>query len=313
MAAHAQSIILHQYDLSPFSEKVRVILGMKGLEWHACDQPVILPKPELIALTGGYRRIPVMQIGADIYCDTQLIARELERRFPSPSILVGADRGRGFGLGLWTDRVLFQATVALVFGAGDRVFDEAFTKDREALSGRPWDLQARRAAAPRVAEQLRAQFSWLEEQLSDGRRYLLGDEPGLADASAYYNIAWIRREFAAGLKILDTLPRLIAWEERVRAIGHGTTQTISREAALDIARDAISIEAPATDPQEPNGIKSGDTVSVIADDTGRDPVTGVLVSSSAQHVAIRRSDPRVGEVVVHFPRTGFFVVPSPAS
>ena len=232
MEAHAQSIILHQYDLSPFSEKARVILGMKGLEWHACNQPVILPKPELIALTGGYRRIPVMQIGADIYCDTQLIARELERRFPRPSILVGADRGLGFGLGLWTDRVLFQATVAMVFGAGDRVVDDAFTKDREALSGRPWDLQARRAAAPRVAEQLRAQYSWLEAQLSDGRRYLLGDEPGLADASAYYNIAWIRREFASGLDILDKLPRLMAWEERVRAIGHGTTHTISREAEI---------------------------------------------------------------------------------
>jgi glutathione S-transferase len=311
MAADAQSIILHQYELSPFSEKIRTVLGMKGLEWFACNQPVIMPKPELTALTGGYRRIPVMQIGADIYCDTQAIIRELERRFPKPSIMVGADQGLGFGLGLWADRALFQATVILIFGAGDRVVEEAFIKDREAMSGRPWDLPARRAAAPRVAEQLRAQFGWLEAQLSDGRPYLLGDQPGLADASAYYNLAWIRRVFTKGFDVVDRLPRLLAWEARVAAIGHGVRHELTREAALDIARDATSTAEPSLDTLEPNGLKPGDQVSVAADDYGRDPVMGVIVSSSTQQIAIRRHDARVGEVVVHFPRAGFFVTPTP--
>ena len=148
----------------------------------------------------------------------------------------------------------------------------------------------------------------MEQQLGDGRRYLLGDEPGLADASIYYNIAWIRRVFPAGLAILDRQVLLVAWEARVRAIGHGTSHTISREAALDIARDSVSTERPATDGQEPNAIKPGDSVSVIADDNRGEPVTGVVVSSSAQHIAIRRRDSRVGDVVVHFPRTGIFVM-----
>ena len=186
--------------------------------------------------------------------------------------------------------------------------DDAFIRDREALSGRAWDLPGKREDAPRVAEQLRAQFAWVEEQLSDGQRFLFGDEPGLADASVYYNIAWIRRIFPAGLAILDRQVLLVAWDARVRAIGHGTSQPISREAALDIARDAVSTEMVATDQHEPNGIKAGDSVSVIADDIRGEPVTGVVVSSSAQHIAIRRSDPRVGEVVVHFPRIGFFVM-----
>ena len=63
-------VILHQYDSSPFSEKVRICFGIKGLAWRAAQQPVIMPKPDLIPLTGGYRRIPVMQIGADVYCDS---------------------------------------------------------------------------------------------------------------------------------------------------------------------------------------------------------------------------------------------------
>ena len=62
-------IILHHYPLSPFAEKTRVALGIKGLAWRSVIIPQIMPKPELMPLTGGYRKTPVMQIGADIYCD----------------------------------------------------------------------------------------------------------------------------------------------------------------------------------------------------------------------------------------------------
>ncbi|HUD53300.1 glutathione S-transferase family protein [Parvibaculum sp.] len=310
MPADANAIILHQYDVSPFSEKVRVVLGIKGLEWYACDEPVIMPKPELVALTGGYRKIPVMQIGADIYCDSQIIIRELERRFPKPSVFVGGDRGLGFGVGMWTDRVFFQATVAIVFGGGAALADEAFIKDREKLSGRPFDIDAMKAAAPLMAEQFRAQLGWMEDQLADGRAFLMGDRPGVADAHGCYNLAFTRWISKDGAKLIDAFPKLVAWEARVKAIGHGTRHDISREDALDIAKAATSIERTATDAGEPNGLKSGDRVTVMADDYGRDPIVGELVSSSAQHIALKRTDPRVGEVVVHFPRAGFLVIKS---
>jgi glutathione S-transferase len=74
------ALILHHYDFSNYSEKVRVALGFKSLEWSSVIVPPVTPKPDLTALTGGYRRAPVLQIGADIYCDTRLILRELERR-----------------------------------------------------------------------------------------------------------------------------------------------------------------------------------------------------------------------------------------
>ncbi len=310
MAADANAIILHQYDISPFSEKVRIVLGIKGLEWYACDEPVIMPKPELVALTGGYRKIPVMQIGADIYCDTQIIIRELERRFPKPSVFVGGDRGLGFGVGMWTDRVFFQAAVAIIFGGGAALADEAFIKDREKLSGRPFDIDAMKAAAPLMAEQFRAQAGWMEDQLADGRAFLMGDKPGVADAHGYYNLAFTRWISKDGSKLIDAFPKIVAWEARVKAIGHGTRHDISREDALDIAKAATSIEKTATDAGEPNGLKSGDRVTVMADDYGRDPIAGELVSSSAQHIALKRADPRVGEVVVHFPRAGFLVFKS---
>ena len=109
-------IILHHFDRSPFSEKIRVIFGHKGLAWNSVRIPPIMPKPDLMPLTGGYRRTPVMQIGADIYCDTQCIMRELERRFPQPSLLPKGYDGLAWGSAMWTDRMFFQSTVNLVFG-----------------------------------------------------------------------------------------------------------------------------------------------------------------------------------------------------
>ena len=79
-------LILHHYETSPFSEKVRVVMGMKGLPWRSVLIPNMMPKPDLLPLTGGYRRTPVMQIGADVYCDTQVILAEIERRAPMPAM-----------------------------------------------------------------------------------------------------------------------------------------------------------------------------------------------------------------------------------
>jgi len=308
MPADAHSILLHQYDISPFSEKVRVVLGIKGLDWHAVDEPVIMPKPELTALTGGYRKIPVMQIGADIYCDSQMIIRELERRHPSPSLYVGDDAGIGWGIGFWTDRPFFQSAVAVIFGSATDFVDEDFKKDREALSGRPFDTEAMKAAVPMMREQFRAQLGWLDAQLGDGRAFLFGDKPGLADANAFYNLAFLRWIAHGETALIDAWPNVVAWEGRVKDVGHGNRMELPRDEALAIAKAATSIVEPATDPGEPNGLKVGDTVMVMADDYGRDGISGELVSSSAQHIALKRTDPQVGEVVVHFPRAGFLVI-----
>ncbi|MEO0962284.1 MAG: glutathione S-transferase family protein [Pseudomonadota bacterium] len=300
-------IIFHQYDVSPFSEKVRVVFGIKNTEWHAVDQPVIMPKPDLVCLTGGYRKIPVMQIGADIYCDSQVIIRELDRRFPTTTLPDG--NGLGAALGFWTDREIFQAAVAVIFGGiGDHV-DESFKKDREALMGRPFDTDQMKQAVPIMTEQLRAHMGLLEGQLADGRKFLGGDAPGLADAAAYYNIWFVRTVNPAGAAVFDSFKALTAWELRVKNLGHGTRHEMSTDDAIAIAKEATSTTVEQDDPSEPNGLKPGMAVQVMADDYGRDPIAGTLVSSSANHIAIKRQDDRVGEVVVHFPRAGFWVLP----
>ena len=95
------AIILHHFDISPFAGKIRLALGIKNLAWHSVQIPIVMPKPDLTALTGGYRKTPVIQIGADIYRDTQRIARELERRFSEPSFF-SRDRS---GSWLWAGQM----------------------------------------------------------------------------------------------------------------------------------------------------------------------------------------------------------------
>ena len=294
-------ILLHQYASSPFAEKIRVCLGIKGLAWGAVDEPVIMPKPELVALTGGYRRIPVMQIGADIYCDSQLIVRELERRFPEPTLFPAGDRGLAYATALWTDRVVFQAVVAIIFGGlGDKV-PEAFIKDREVLRGGPFDTAAMRAAIPHMTGQIRAHVALLAEQLEDGRPFLTGEFPGLADANAYYNLWFVRSAYPPAASAFDDLPHVGAWLERVREIGHGERVEVSRDEALRIACEADPLPAGTSSTDE----MIGKQVTVGADDYGRDPVSGTLVGATEYQLSILRRESRLGEIVMHVPRIGF--------
>jgi glutathione S-transferase len=300
-------IIFHHYPTSPFSEKIRLIFGIKKLPWRSIEIPNMLPKPDLVPLTGGYRKTPVMQIGADIYCDTQLIARELERRFPSPSIL---PHGKGLpnGLGFWADRLFFMPTVGIIFGEiGDSV-PEAFKKDRAAMSGNTFSTEAMKAAAPFVRDQFRAHLSFVAEQLEDGRKNLQGSEPTLADVHAMMNLWFLNGVLPHVAKsFLEEFPKVEAWYGRLRAIGHGTATVMESKDALQIAKIASPEAKTAADPHDPNARKPGDKVTVSADDYGRDPVKGEIVFSNAHEIAIRRFDEAIGEVVVHFPRAGFNV------
>src|SRR6516162_4645464 len=302
-------IILHHYDISPYSEKVRTGLGLKGLAWASVELPVIMPKPNLTALTGGYRKTPVLQIGADIYCDSQLIMRELERRYPTPSFYP-AGHGAADALAWWAEKTTFLPAVSIAFAKRPDALPEGFLEDRAKFSGRNIDPIAMMAAVPNLLDQLRAHFDWLDQTLADGRSFLQGPAAGLADLAAYHPVWFLRQNFGSAAAPLDGFPRLLTWAERIAAIGHGSRSQMSAQQALDVARDATSIARATVDPQDPIGRKPGQTVTVTPDDTGRDPVVGELVASDVHEIVIRRSDREIGEVCVHFPRAGFVVAPA---
>lgn len=311
--ADARSIILHQYETSPFSEKIRLALRLKNLGWAGVDIPVIMPKPDLMPLTGGYRRTPVMQIGADIYCDTAVILREIERRFPMPSLNLPGHEGLAPIVGAWVDGRWFQASVGVIFGAiGDDVPD-AFKEDREKLSGRPFDTDAMKAASPMLRDQWRAQLMWLEERLNGGRGagsgiYLVGMKPGLVDVHAHMNIWFVKQrvpEFVDAC--FETAPLTKAWYERLEEAEGQAAEMIDGAAAIEIAKNAAPRLVSASTAHESQDFGPGETVAVAPDDYGRDWVTGELVHADAQRIILQRVTEEAETLHVHFPRSGFLV------
>lgn len=303
-------LILHHYPQSPFAEKARLLLGFKGLAWHSVMIPAVMPKPDLTALTGGYRRTPVMQIGADIYCDTALIARRLEREKAVPALFPEGKEAAAAGLAQFADQVLFQHGVAINFqpkglaarfaGAPEAMV-QGFMADRKALfSGGT----ASRLDSAVALSQWPALLGRLETQLNRDGDFLLGDQPSVADF-AHYHPLWFVAGNAGVSEALDGYPAVKAWMARIADIGHGSSTSLDAAAAIKIARNATPQGLPSTDFVSPGGFTSGQQVKVQAVDYGTDEVAGKLVYEDAEEIVIAREDERAGLVHVHFPRFGF--------
>lgn len=309
MSDAASEIILHNYPQSPVAEKVRVAFGIKGLSWRSVEIPRLPPKPMLVKLTGGYRRTPVMQIGADIYCDSQAILRELERRIPAPSLFPQGDEGLLWALSRWTDGAFFDLGVKLVLGSAGDALPADFAEDRGRLYlGPDWAsaLKDANAELPHLVSQVRAPIAWLNRQLSDGRAFLTGDKPAAIDAQFYHVVWFVRGRWNKGPEFLSEFAEVERWEKNVAALGHGTQTEMSAEEAIQRAAETAPAAVTVTSGPEPQGLDAGTAVVISPDvDGGEQPVEGTVVGADAETVTIRRSDPEAGDLNVHFPRAGY--------
>jgi glutathione S-transferase len=301
-------LILHHYAGSPFSEKVRLVLGYKGLAWKSVTVPMILPKPDVVCLTGGYRRTPFLQIGADIWCDTALMCRVIDRLHPSPPLYPASAGGLQEVIAQWADTALFWTAVPyalqpagaqhLFAGAPPEVM-KAFVADRTAMRG-----TMRLPSITDARAQLVTYLGWLARELEDGRAFLRGGAPCIADFSAAQSVWYIRRVPPVA-QVLAPFPDVVAWFDRIAAFGHGTHEPMTSADAIGIARAAASSELLAFD--EGQGYVRGADVTVTPTDYAMDPVAGRLVGLTDDEAAIERDDERAGRVVVHFPRIGYQV------
>lgn len=300
----ASDVVLHHYWESPYAEKVRRMLGFKGLAWRAVQIPMMMPKPDLLALTGGYRKTPVLQVGADVYCDTDLIARVLERLHPEPSLFPAGTEALSMMLGPWQQE-LFTLAVRRV-GTTVPVFPPGFVEDRAKMVEGGYSLERILQQAGPQREQLRAKLDLLERQLGAGGPFVLGGAPSLADFALYHPV-FALRAFPKTADDLREFPAVRAWAARVEAFGYGEMTEISSADAIEIARAAEPAAAGGVAPDEPNGLRAGEQVRVVHESWGNDPTDGELVALSVHEVALRRTDPRAGGLVVHFPREHYVV------
>jgi len=287
---------------SPFSEKIRKIFAYKKVSWRAVEQPVIMPKPKLIPLTGGYRRIPVMQIGADVWCDTGIIIRKLDELFPEPTLYPPGTIAASHIVNMWADRRFFFATTPVIFEKLAPLIGKEFIEDRSKMM-QGANFAEIPALAPDARNYVRAYLDTLDQSLGE-KPFLLGDTFTLADAACFHCV-WFLRAEPSSFALAEKLPNVMRWFQRIDAMGYGDVKLMEPDEALRIAKSSTPATAESSDSNDPNGLKPGMRVSVTPDDYGLDPVTGVVVASSLYEIAIEREHPEVGKVVNHFPKIGF--------
>lgn len=305
-------LILHHYPTSLFAEKARLLLGFKGLSWRSVKISPVMPKPDLTALTGGYRKTPVLQVGADIYCDTALIARRLEQEKALPAFFPEGQEMVAATFAAWADSVVFQHAVSLVFqpesiavrfGNMPPEAIKAFIADRAGLfSGG----SATRLSAEQARHQWPTIMGRLEQQLQREQGDFLLGEPSIADFSLAHCL-WFLKATPVTAPLVDAYPAVSAWLGRVMGFGHGASSEMTSEEALEVARNATPAALPDEQFDEPNGFEAGQQVVIAATDYGVDPVSGELLFAGREELILRREDERGGVVHVHFPRFGFSI------
>ncbi len=306
-------LILHHYPASPFSEKIRLVLGHKKLAWKSVHVPVVLPKPDVVALTGGYRRTPFLQAGADIYCDSALICDVLEHVQPEPTLYPPHLRGVSRIFAQWADSTFFWAAMAYglqprgsaqMFRDAPEQAQAAFAADRKAMRTNMTALRPADATSA-CRSYLRRIASMVEEH-----DFLFGAEPCVADFSACHPLWFLRTQVPVMADILAATPAVVEWMDRLAAGGHGRMDRFSAADAITVAARSEP-EAPGSNLlvdsafQDDHGIALGSRVTVTPESFGAEATEGELLAATRTHYTLRRTDPRAGSIHVHFPRIGY--------
>lgn len=294
------TLVLYHYDLSPFSEKVRPMLGYAGLSWHSVRVPETPPRPVLDILAGGYRKIPVAQVGADVYCDTKTIVPQIARLGGKPELDPENCSAEVQEFVRSCDGELFMACIVLI---GPRLLGPMF---REFSLLRTARLMldriniGRKSKVPRMGrERATAVFKQHVERMESllTGNFLFGDRPCAGDFSAYF-VLWFATK-APPAPFLADAPKVRDWMTRMQAFGHGTPTPVSPEQALDLARNAEPAPIPTAEQTAPR------PASVEPSDYARDPTAGTLVAESTRGWVLAREHARIGTVHVHFPKASF--------
>src|SRR5258708_1512419 len=293
--------------MSPFSEKIRLVLGYKKLAWKSVIIPRVMPKPDMVALTGGYRRTPILQIGADIYCDTALICDVLEHRQPSPSLYPHGGTGAVRIVAQWADSTLFWAAMgysfsptgaAYIFQGDAPEVAKAFAEDRAIMRGgasrmHPGDAtSAYKSHLRRIASMV------------DNHPFLMGRQPSLADFPCSPPL-WFTKRIPPLAGIFDATPSLSAWLGRMAAFGQGGMEQFDALGAIAVAAQSKPAGVEKDVFQDDHGIALGSRVTITAESFGLEPTEGELIAATRTRYSLRRGDARAGTVHVHFPRVGY--------
>lgn len=310
MSVNLKTAVLHHYDFSNYSEKVRLIFGLKSISWQSVVIPSFGAKPSYTGLTGGYRRTPSLQIGADVYCDTSLIINTLEERFPLPSIYPGLNKPRTKmlceSLVYWAEKNLMRSIALYITGLHAEDFPDEFHEDRARLHYKaPPTLGAIKNAAIRYLPQVLSQLPLIEELLVPGQDYIFKEGLSLADISLY-QCPWFLNIISGNSHLLKDMPKVLSWMENIKSLGHGSCQKISQTRALEIASVCVPTRIQAACALDCEHIVLGSQV-VVGPFGECSAASGALVHADDKLITLAHTGKECGLVHVHFPRHGYWI------
>ena len=292
--------VLYHYPMSPYSEKLRLALGMRGLFWTSVQVAPQPPREVLEQLLGGYRRIPVLQVGAHFYCDTRLAFELLYLEDPTCTDLSADDEA----LRAWAEREIFFAVFSVVSPTKVvrflfRRFGVAgvwrFIRDRSQMMR---DSTVVALAPDRAREVVKEFIEHLALHLSS-RRCLSGVAPGYLDLCCYHPL-WMVSQIDSSL-LSSWPPSVSQWMERINSLGHGEQLRASRGCVFEnIAENQVAFSGTVTEPY-----RLGEFVGVAPSDYARDETCGSLVDINRKRVVISRTLNSGDVIYLHFPRDGF--------
>ena len=297
------TLILHQYDISPFSQKAQKMMGLKELSWQSVEMPMIAPKPDVEALTGGYRGTPVLQIGRDVFIDNWMIARALDE-FDASGPAINAQGGlREAALYAWGER-LFTPLLHAALAAYQSEWDADFLADRKRVFP-DVDFDTLNVSDPDRRSQVRAYLGTVEAQLGLDQDFLGGAQADSCDIHVWGMVWMIHSALPALMPIVETFPRLTDWYERVSALGTGDREDVKIDVAWKSLKDGPARPLPDTPDQEPLAPWVGEVVDIAAGSADRGSASGRLLAVDHEQVVLG-VEPISGEAAqVWFPRFGY--------
>jgi glutathione S-transferase len=222
-------IVLHQFEISPFCDKVRRILHTKRVAYRVHEIPLSRSFVE-IGRMNRIGKLPVLEVDGRRLADSTEIAHQLEERFPDPPLLPRDPRDRALCHVLedWADESLYFYEMTLRFTwphNAERWIPELAKYDPawfRTLARYLLPLTLRRVTRgqgigrkPRemLLGDLDRHLDAVDGLLGDGS-WLVGGALSLADVAVFAQVFCIGGA-AEGARAIAARPRVAAWLERV--------------------------------------------------------------------------------------------------
>ena len=294
-------MILHHKDVSPFSEKIRLMFGYSGLGWQGVQATLQPPRPSIDPLVDGYRHIPVAQIGSDVFCDTQVISAEVAELAGKPELSPyrQTPEVRKRSIDLDNDAAMYAIVSAPPLGILRSLIRQVpvykwpkYFKDKKYLFSVTKVEVDRNECKTLWSRHLKE----LNNQLAD-TPWVGGERPNLLDFCAVHPL-WFRLSMD-GRSLFKGLGPLEAWYDKMMAFGHGGKTEISPSESLAAARQSEPREVPDKMKQ---GKSLGQTVSIEPYALGTAVTTGVVVGEDENRWILARETETAGNIHVHLPK-----------